>query len=393
MPDHVMPGQYAVVHSMHLWLSQTMTWLHTQVRSLPERIESHVVCDQVANLDQFPIRNLVSADRDEPAWRFASRHSWSVARRRQRALLARELERSGARVLHSHFGDRAWVNIGMAQALAARHVVTFYGYDVGRLPQSDPEWRYRYAALFESAHLFLCEGPFMARSLEALGCPAEKVKVHHLGVNVDRIQFAPRVWRPGTPLRLLLAGSFTEKKGLPYAIEAIGRIARRVEVEVCLVGDADSKPVHQREKSRILDAVRRAGLDSRVRMLGFQTHARLFETAATCHIFLSPSVTATDGDSEGGAPVAVIEMAASGMPVVSTLHCDIPQVLENGVSGLLAPERDVDALADKLSWLVENPEAWPGLTAAARRRIESEFDAVEQGHRLASHYDRIASGL
>lgn len=382
--------RYAVVHSMHLWLSQTMTWLHTQVRSLPERIESHVVCDQVANLDQFPIANLVSADHDAPIWRFASRHSWSVARRRQRHLLARELKRSGARVLHSHFGDRAWANIGLAQALGTRHVVTFYGYDVGRLPQTDPVWRDRYAELFQSAQLFLCEGPFMAGSLVRLGCPDEKVAVHHLGVEIDRIRFVPRTWTRGTPLRVLLAGGFTEKKGFPYAIEALGRIAHDVDIELNIVGDAPDRPAEQREKARILEALERSGLRPRARLYGLVKHAVLHEIAASSHIFMSPSVTAIDGDSEGGAPVSIIEMAASGMPVVSTTHCDIPEVLQDGVSGLLAPERDVDALTDKLSWLVKHPEAWSDLTAAARRRIESEFDTVEQGRRLAAHYDRVA---
>lgn len=383
-------GRYAVVHSMHLWLSQTMTWLHTQVLSLPDRIESRVVCDEVAHLDQFPVANLVSADRDAAPWRFASRHSWSIARRRQSHLLAREIKHSRAKVLHSHFGDRGWANIDLASRSGVRHVVTFYGYDVGRLPQTDPSWRQRYADLFATAHLFLCEGPYMARSLVTLGCPEDKVKVHHLGIDVGRVHFAPRKWRPGMPLRVLLAGSFTEKKGLPYAVEALGKLAGRVALEVSIVGDADAKPAHQREKARILDAVRSARLDNRVRLLGFQTHAQLLETAAACHVFLSPSVTAADGDSEGGAPVAIIEMAASGMPVVSTRHCDIPEVLEDGVSGLLAEERDVDGLAEKLGWLLDHPEAWDALTSAARRRVETEFDAIAQGHRLAGHYDRLA---
>lgn len=233
----------------------------------------------------------------------------------------------------------------------------------------------------------------MARSLMDLGCPKAKVKVHHLGVNVDAISFSPRSWRPGTPLRVLLAGSFTEKKGLPYAIKALGRLVHAVELEVLVVGDADSKPAHQLEKFRILTAVQDSGLGSRVRMLGFQSHSQLLETARTCHIFMSPSVTAVDGDSEGGAPVTIIEMAASGMPVVTTRHCDIPEVLEGGASGLLADERDIDGLVDRLRQLLDNPDSWQSLTTAARRRIEVEFDAVTQGRRLAAYYDDVVFEL
>jgi len=75
-------------------------------------------------------------------------------------------------------------------------------------------------------------------------------------------------------------------------------------------------------------------------MLGFQPHAILFEEAYKNHIFLSPSVTALDGDTEGGAPVTIIEMAATGMPIISTKHCDIPEVIKDGVTGFLANERD-----------------------------------------------------
>lgn len=140
---------------MPVWLSQTMTWLHTQVRSLPSRIESHIVCDETAHLDQFPVDNLVSADRDSFFWRLASSKSWQIARRRQTWVLQNTIRQRGAWILHSHFGDRGWSNIEIANDTGAKHVVTFYGYDVSLLPQVSPEWRDRYASLFATAHLLL----------------------------------------------------------------------------------------------------------------------------------------------------------------------------------------------------------------------------------------------
>ncbi len=71
--------------------------------------------------------------------------------------------------------------------------------------------------------------------------------------------------------------------------------------------------------------------------MGYQPHSTLFAEAYRHHIFLSPSVTASTGDTEGGAPVSLIEMAATGMLIVSTTHCDIPEVIKHGVTGLLAP--------------------------------------------------------
>ena len=114
------------------------------------------------------------------------------------------------------------------------------------------------------------------------------------------------------------------------------------------------------------------------------------EEARRHHVFLSPSVTASDGDTEGGAPVSLIEMSASGMMIVSTTHCDIPGVILDGKTGLLAPERDVDGLVERLQWIVAHPEQWMEMQRAGRAHIEAEFDARRQGERLGEIYRDLA---
>jgi colanic acid/amylovoran biosynthesis glycosyltransferase len=79
-------------------------------------------------------------------------------------------------------------------------------------------------------------------------------------------------------------------------------------------------------------------------------------------------------------------MAASGMPIISSHHCDIPEVIEDGVGGLLAPERDAEALAAHIRYLAANPGRWDAMTLAARRRIERRYDVRQQAHALAEHY-------
>ena len=106
-----------------------------------------------------------------------------------------------------------------AKKAGLKHIVTFYGVDVCRLPKTEPVWIQRYKELFRHVHLVLCEGPFMAKSIIDLGCPHNKVKVHHLGVAVNRILFKHRTWKKGQTLRVLIAATFREKKGIPYAIE------------------------------------------------------------------------------------------------------------------------------------------------------------------------------
>src|SRR5262249_18425314 len=154
------------------------------------------------------------------------------------------------------------------------------------------------------------------QQLLALGCPPRKAMVHHLGVDVNAIPFHPRHPPPGEPIRLLMAASFREKKGHEYALRAFAAARKQITfgserpgVELRLIGDGELRP-------KIEALIRDLRLGDSVRLLGAQPHAAFLEEAQRCHLFLAPSVTAADGDTEGGAPVGLIEAAAAGMPAV-----------------------------------------------------------------------------
>ncbi len=381
-----------VLHSVQCWLPQTETWLYTQVHFLPESIESHVGCERTANLDQFPQPHIHSLE-NTALWRqVRDRGLRRLGLRHHLGFLDDAARRSRARVLHSHFGFVGWRDLAVARRHRLAHVVTFYGADVTYYPTMDPRWHGRYREMFVRADAVLCEGTFMGRSIAALGCPESKIRVHHLGVDLSSIAYEPRTWRPGEPFRVLLSGSFREKKGFPYALEALARIQDDVALEVTIIGDEHGEARTIREKQAMLDVIARTGLGPKVRMLGYQPYAMVMEEARRHHVFLSPSVTASDGDTEGGAPVSLIEMSASGMMVVSTTHCDIPGVVLHGRTGFLAPERDVDALVALLRRVIADPDAWRPMQDAGRAHMEAEFDAARQGERLAGIYRDIAGG-
>lgn len=387
-----------VLHYVPFWLGHTETWIYGQICALPSDIESHVLCERTGNLDQFPWPRINSIDIGSAlgAWQAVRKAALrlgigSAAECARRRLLIQRAKGLGAAILHSHFGDAACLNARAVRRAGLKHVVTFYGQEVQRLPTIEPSWRQRYSRLFSSVDRVLCEGPHMARCLAGLGCHPDKLKIHALGVDLNRIEFSPRSWRPGTPLRVLLAATFREKKGIPSGIHALGKLKSEVELEVSIAGDASTEPRSRREKSLILAAVRASGLEDRVRFLGVLTHAELQRAACRHHVFLSPSRTASDGDTEGGAPVSIIEMAASGMPVVSTVHCDIPEIILHRQTGLLAAEGDVPGLAEQMRWLIRNPGAWRALAEAARQRIRERFNAATQGQRLAELYRSLAS--
>ena len=175
-----------------------------------------------------------------------------------------------------------------------------------------------------------------------------------------------------------MCSSFTEKKGIPYGIEAFARCSNQ-DARLTVAGDGPLR-------SLIEETVARCGVEDRVKLVGFVDHAGFLALARDSHIFMAPSVTASDGDSEGGAPTVLLEAQASGLPVVSTLHADIPSVVRDGESGYLVPERDVESLTEALDRLLDDPGSWPLIGTIGRSHVTDHYDLPAQAWALEETY-------
>ncbi len=360
--------------------------MYNIVRNLPKEIEPHIICKRTANLDQFWLPNIHSLS-NAHYYRFIPANILKCLHiTNDKNLLQKIATRLHAEILHSHFGHIGWTDLGIAKKVRAKHVVSFYGFDLSYLPALEPVWYERYQELFQQVDRVLCEGSFMAQGIMNLGCPQDKISLHHIGISVKNIPFSPRVWDSSKTLRVLLVASFQEKKGIPYALEALGRLQRDIDLRITIIGDANDEKRSQLEKNKILNMIEKYQLNDKVTLLSYQPHDALFREAYRHHIFLSPSITATDGDTEGGLPVTILEMAATGMIIVSTTHCDIPEAIHHGSMGLLAKECDVDGIIGHIRWLLNNPEKWHDLAINCRRHIEEEYDVETQALRLGKIY-------
>lgn len=376
-----------VVHSMRTWLPKTQTWLYNQVNFLPTEIKNYIICEKTENLDQFNQPNIRIFPQKPFYLKYLEKKIRLLNIINRNKILCRLVKETQAKIIHSHFGSIGWENIWAARHLKLKHIVTFYGYDVNRLPTVDNRWKKRYKNLFKHVDLILCEGHFMAESINRLGCPEKKLCVHHLGVDIKKIKFIPRVWRPHESLRILIAGSFFEKKGIPFALEAIGQIQNEIDIDMTIIGDAQhNKQESLMEKKKILSIIDKYKLNSKTRLLGYMPHSSFIEEAYKHHVFLSPSITASDGDSEGGAPVSLIEMAASGIPIISTKHCDIPEIIQTGETGFLAEEKNIENIVQHFKWLIANHDNWANILRKGRQKMEREYNATIQGKRLANIY-------
>ena len=279
------------------------------------------------------------------------------------------LIRRGARhydVIHAQFGTYGLLALALVEtgAMKSAIVTSFRGYDVTRYLLAHP---HAYDALFRKGGLFLPVSHALARRIVAAGCDPAKVRVHHSGIECARFQCLERSRAPDEATRIVMIGRLVEKKGIGYGIQAIARVIASGRALSCtIIGDGSLRGELERQ-------IRELGIGAHVRMVGSQSHDEVIQVLTESHILMSPSVTAADGDEEG-IPNTLKEAMATGLPVISTVHAGIPELVEDGVSGFLVPERNVNALADRLERLLDHPETWAAMGRAGRRQIEAEFD-------------------
>ena len=369
------------------YLGHTLNWVYTQLKHV-KRYTPYVITCRTMNLDAYPLERIFVSRNHKTAMKPESYYERLVRRlgflpRVDFRCYSTALREFPPLFIHAHFGWDGFFALGLKKKHNLPLITRFYGYDIGILPQI-PLWRKRYRRLFVKGDLFIAEGTHMKSILLSLGCPEEKIAVHHLGIELDQIYYQERVPAPNT-LRVLIAGTFKEKKGFEYALRAlrgaVGKLSN-LNIPITIIGDGVLK-------DDLHALARELGLHDSIEWTGYQPHDFFVKALHEADLFLSPSVTADDGDTEGGAPVAIIEAGASGLPVVSTTHADIPEVVLDGKTGLLAPERDIEALVEAICRLATDPELRLKLGRGAREQVEENYEAVRQGERLTDVYSRF----
>ena len=93
----------------------------------------------------------------------------------------------------------------------------------------------------------------------------------------------------------LLRLSFVEKKGITYALRALAQVSKRYPLDVTIIGDTNASLKDSTEKQNILHTIENCGLQKNVKLMGFQPYSVLIAEAYKNHLFISPSITASDG--------------------------------------------------------------------------------------------------
>lgn len=286
--------------------------------------------------------------------------------------LKRQVKRYKPDVIHAHFGPEGCMVLPVARSLDIPLVVSFYGYDVTKLiTMAGDRWRRKYRFLFRHADRFIAISDHIAERLVELGASPKKIVKVHLGSDVTDFAYSDPAERyDGKTVRCMHVGRLTEKKAPLHLLDAFDLARKKLgeagpSLHLTMAGDGE---LYSETKQHIESL----GLQSHVELLGAVLHSRVKEELGKANLYTQHCVTTRSGDTEG-LGLSFVEASARGLPVVSTRHNGIPEVVLHGKTGLLSEEHDIEAMANHICELAVDPARWTAMGQAGRAHIESRF--------------------
>jgi glycosyltransferase involved in cell wall biosynthesis len=272
-------------------------------------------------------------------------------------------------VIQAHFGPDGCLIAPIAAELGIPLLVTFYGYDVSSLVhQAGPVWRRRYGQMFGYAQAYRAISSHIAKRIEQFGADRSLIHILPPGVRVEEFSVPDRSHH--RDIHCVHVGRLTAKKGPVLLVRAFGRAVKMIgdacALRLSIVGDGELREETERE-------IERLRLGDRITMLGAVSHAKIAEIMQSADIYTQHCVTAEDGDMEG-LGVVFAEASACGLPVVSTRHNGIPDVVLHDDTGMLCEEHDLDAMARHIVTLARSPELRRQMGTSGRAHIEKNFN-------------------
>ena len=359
------------------YLNRTETFIYTQIRNL-SAFQAVVLTGELRNLGEFPHEKIFSLSSLSPISQLLEKIMSPFGGSGYFRKIIRE---EGVSLIHAHFSWEGISMLPLKRRVGLPMITSFYGRDV-YLFNKDLVFRWRLKDLFKGGDLFLTFSDRMRTHVIGLGCPQEKIRTHHGGVDPGKFDLKLRKILPGENINILIVGRLVEKKGIEYGIKAFSMISGRYPAAMLnIIGDGPLEG----ELNALISAL---GLTGRVRLFGAKSHSDYIVELKRAHIMLSPSVAARSGDEEGGINTTVIEALATGLPVIATEHSGSELVFD-GRTGYIVKERDEKDLAAKMGLLLSSPGKMIVFGEAGRKLIEDDFDIVKQTKKLEAIYKEL----
>src|SRR6059036_4217330 len=359
-----------------------MLHIYRQITAL-KRCAPVVIAQKREQVERFPFESVQLVPK--PATHFLRRFwfrqlrnmPWQISDAELRALLG-ALSAIDARILHIYFGQIAVHLLPLIRAWKNPSIVSFHGADV-TVDMNRPTYREATQQMLAAVKLVLVRSESLRRALVDLGCDPEKIEIQRTGIPLEEFSFREPSFPKNDEWRFVQAGRLIEKKGLPVTLRAFAvYLGKYPNATLTIAGEGAML-------GELQQLARELNVDARVSFTGFISQEQLRDIYYRSHIFLHPSQTGHDGNQEG-IPNSMLEAMVSGLPVFATQHGGIPEAVENGVSGVLVPERDHEKLAAALLDAAKDPGFLSRIARNGAEIIRKNFDLRAQAQRLEEIY-------
>jgi colanic acid/amylovoran biosynthesis glycosyltransferase len=367
------------------FLKPEMLHIYRQITAL-KRVAPVVITQKRENAERFPfdVVHIIPKPPTHFVRRFWFRQirdkPWQISKIELNAL-QRVLSKTRSRLLHIYFGQIAVHLLPLIREWDNPSIVSFHGADV-MVDMDKPGYREGTLQMLDAVKMVLVRSDSLQRALVDLGCEPNKIRTQRTGIPLEKFPFRERTFPKGGEWRFVQAGRLIEKKGLPVTLRAFAVFLHQYpNATITIAGEGPLL-------DQLQHLARELNIAEHVSFTGFISQEQLRDLYYDSHVFVHPSQTGHDGNQEG-IPNSMLEAMTTGLPVFATDHGGIPEAIENGVTGVLVPERDDKALAQALLDAVQNPGFLSRIARNGAEVIRENFDLEKQAERLEEIYLRV----
>ena len=383
----------AIAINLQHYLSISMTFIYRQIISLNREFDLIVLNSKILeNTDLFPFDSVYTKKKSDlikvqkfndyffrkfPKDAVNPHLSFS-----QLSYFRDKLKYNSIQLIHSHFGPSGLEILPLARELNLPLIVTFHGFDGSSLLNNKIYFN-NISKLLDYAYIIFVSQNMADRFIN-LGLQPKKYQIIRCGIPIDYFQFVKRTsvhekYLGREKIKFLQVSNFVEKKGHVYTVRAFKELLRFYEnVELIFAGDG---PTRFDIEKLCLELC----IQDKVIFKGKVNQNDALKLMQSSDVFLHHSVTSRTGETEG-IPTVIMEAMSTGLPVISTYHSGISELVEDGITGFLINEKDVLAYYNKMVLLLKFDK---NFVTNSREKIIKEFNLYVEMQKLTELYKNV----
>lgn len=293
-------------------------------------------------------------------------------------------QRNNYDIIHAQFGPHGVESLLLKKLnlLSGRIVTSFRGYDITCAIKDNIQG---YKKLFLEEGLLLPVCDHFKNILLENGCSEEKIRVHYSGVDINKFSPPKNKRSENKSLKIISTARLEEKKGLVYSIKAVTDLVKDgINVKYTIIGEGSIK-------KELMTLVESNNMHDHIKLVGRKNQDDVLKYLQSSDLLLAPSVEAKDGNQEG-IPNAIKEAMLMNVPVISTFHSGIPELITDNQTGFLVPERDFKAIYEKIIYFMNNPKIKENIVLNAAKKVKTRFCIEKLNDNLVDIYDELLLG-